>query len=264
VRQLIIIGELINSTRDEVKEALANREGEIIRKLARDQHEAGADFIDINAATSMEKEVEDTKWLVNIVQEELEGVRLSIDTPNPEAMAKGLELCKEKPMINSITNEKERKKEILPLVKEYEAEVIALAMGSGGMPKSAEDRLTEARELIQTLTDVGVKEERIYIDPLAMSIGSNQDQACIVMDTIRTIKGEYEVKTSVGLSNVSFGLPDRSLINRTFLAILLSHGLDAAIMDPTNNQLMDTVRAAEALLATDKHCMNYIKHKRRS
>lgn len=260
---MIIIGELINSTRAEVKEALADRDEEVIRKLARDQYEAGADFIDINAATSMEREIEDTEWLVNVVQDELEEVRLSIDTPNPQAMSKGLELCKKVPMINSITNEEDRKKEILPLVKEYEAEVIALTMGKSGMPKSTEDRLKEAEELIGVLTDQRVEEEKIYIDPLVMSIGSNQDQAGIVMETIKKIKEKYGVKTSVGLSNVSFGLPDRSLINRTFLAILLSSGLDAAIIDPTDEQLIDTLRAAEALLAIDQHCMEYIKHKRR-
>lgn len=261
---MIIIGELINSTRDEVKEALAKRDEKVIRKLAKVQKVAGADFIDINAATSMEKEVEDTKWLVNVVQDELDEVRISIDTPNPEAMRKGLGLCKEKPMINSITNEEERKKEILPMVKEYDTEVIALAMGSSGMPKSTEERLNEAEDLIEILTDAGVGEGRIYIDPLVMSIGSNQDQAGVVVETIREIKRNHQVKTSVGLSNVSFGLPDRSLINSTFLAILLSYGLDAAIIDPTDKQLMDTLKAAEALLGIDKHCMEYIKHMRKN
>ncbi len=261
---MIIIGELINSTRDDVKQALVDKDEEVIRKLARKQQEAGADFIDINAATSMEKEVEDTEWLINVVQDELEGARLSIDTPNPTALAKGLKLCEERPMINSITNEKERREEVLPLVKEYQAAIIALAMGGEGMPKSMEDRLTEARELIGTLTQAGLCEEDIYIDPLAMSVGSNQDQAMVVANTIRAVKEEYEgIKTTVGLSNVSFGLPDRSLINRTFLAILIAYGLDAAIIDPTDENLMDTLRAAEALAGTDRHCMNYIKHKRR-
>ncbi len=259
---MIIVGELINSTRDQVKEAIKGKDEQTIRELAKAQYQAGADFIDINSATSMKKETEDMEWLVNVVQDELDGVRLSIDTPNPEAMAKGLELCKEKPMVNSISNEKERKKHILPLVKEYEAEVIALAMGSEGMPKSVEDRLNEVRDLIDLLTDEGVEENRIYIDPLVMSIGSNQDQAGIVMETIETIKDRYGVNTVVGLSNVSFGLPDRSLINSAFLTILLGVGLDAAIIDPTDEQLMDALKATEALLGIDKHCMEYIKYKR--
>jgi 5-methyltetrahydrofolate--homocysteine methyltransferase len=256
---MLIIGELINSSRKKVKEALKVKDEKIIRELARVQIEAGADVLDLNAATSMNREVKDLRWLVEVVQDELGDVRLSIDTPNPKAMAEALKLCKSKPMINSITNES-KKKEIIPLLREYNADVIGLTMGGRGMPKTVEDRLREAKQLLTTLDEAGIEKERIYLDPLVMSIGSNQDQGQIVIKTVSLIKQELGVKVSVGLSNVSFGLPARPLLNKTFLAMLLSAGADAAIIDPTDNELIATLRAAEALLGKDRYCMKYIHY----
>jgi 5-methyltetrahydrofolate--homocysteine methyltransferase len=259
---MLIIGELINSSRAEIKAALKARDESLIRKLARVQLEAGANALDLNAGTSMEREVEDLRWLVRIVQDELGDVRLSIDTPNPEAMAAGLELCKARPIVNSITNEEERKKEIILLIKEYDADVIGLTMGGRRIPRTVEDRLKEAEQLLKALDEAGINRERIFLDPLVMSIGSNQEQGRIVIEAVRSIKQEFGVKTLVGLSNVSFGLPGRSLINRTFLAMLLAAGLDAAILDPTNKEIIATLQAAEAILGKDHHCMKYIHHQR--
>jgi 5-methyltetrahydrofolate--homocysteine methyltransferase len=131
------------------------------------------------------------------------------------------------------------------------------------MPKTIADRLEEAEQLINSLQAAGVNLERLYIDPLAMAIGSNHEQALMVLETVRTIRkrwGDLGVKTSIGLSNCSFGLPGRSIINRTFLAMLLAAGLDAALIDPTDQGLMDTLKASEALLGSDAYCMRYIKY----
>lgn len=267
---MLIIGELLNSTRKEVKEALQNKDEVTIRRLAREQVEAGADVLDINTATSMEREIEDLEWVIDLIYDEVgEGVRLSIDSPNPGAIAAGLKLCKARPMINSINNDPKLQEQLIPLIKEHEPDVIGLAMGGKGkgMPKTREERLEEAEQLITTLQNSGIDLSRLYIDPLVMTIGSDQEQARVVIETVRAIKerwGDLGVKTSVGLSNVSFGLPRRSVINRAFLTMLLLAGLDAALIDPTDKGVMEILRASEALLGTDAYCMQYIKYMRES
>jgi len=265
---MLIIGELLNSTRREVKEALQSRDEATIRRLAREQVEAGADVLDINTATSMEREIEDLEWVISLIYDEVgEGIRLSIDSPNPEAIATGLALCKTRPMINSINNDPKLQEHLIPLIKEHEADVIGLAMGGKGkgMPKTKEDRLKEAEQLITALQNSGIDLSRLYIDPLVMTIGSDQEQARVVIETVRSIKerwGALGVKSSVGLSNVSFGLPRRSVINRAFLAMLLLAGLDAALINPTDKGIMEILRASEALLGIDAYCMQYIKYMR--
>ncbi len=229
--------------------------------------EAGADILDVNTATSMERETGDMEWVVGLIYDEVgEEVRLAIDSPNPAAVAKGLELCRARPMINSINNDAKLQEQLLPLLEQYEPDIIGLTMGGKeGMPKTKQDRLNEAEQLIDFLEASGVDLARLYIDPLAMSIGSNQEQAAEVIETVRAIKerwGDRGVKTSSGLSNVSFGLPGRSIINRAFLAMLLGAGLDAALIDPTDEGLMDILKASGALTGTDPYCLEYIRYMR--
>lgn len=263
---MLIVGELINSTRDEVKRALKERDKGVIRSLARRQVEAGADVLDVNTSTGMEREVEDMKWVIGLIYDELgERVRLSIDSPNPEAIAAGLALCKARPMINSINNDPAMHERLIPLIKKHEADVIGMVIGGKRMPKTKEDRLEGTVQLINSVQAAGINLERLYVDPLAMTIGSNQEQARVVIETVRAIKerwGDLGVKVSVGLSNVSFGLPRRSIVNRAFLAMLLEVRLDAAFIDPTDQGIMDILRASEALIGSDAYCMRYIKHMR--
>jgi len=264
---MLVIGELLNSTRKKVKQALQGRDEATIRRLARRQVEAGADVLDINTAESMKREIEDLEWIIGLIYDEVgEEVHLSIDSPNPEAIAAGLALCKAQPMVNSISNDPKVQERLIPLLKDHDAEFIGLTMGGGkGMPMTVDDRLREAEQLINSLQAAGVNLERLYIDPLVMTIGSNPEQAPAIIETVRAIKerwGEQGVKTSVGLSNVSFGLPRRSIINRAFLAMLLEAGLDAALIDPTDQGMMDILRASEALLGIDAHCLGYIKYMR--
>jgi cobalamin-dependent methionine synthase I len=264
---MLIIGELLNSTRKKVKRALQEKDEVTIRSLARRQVEAGAEILDVNTATSMECETGDMEWVVGLIYDEVgEGVRLAIDSPNPKALAKGLELCKARPMINSINNDKKLQEQLIPLAKEYDADMIGLTMGGkGGMPQTREDRLGEAERLVDSLQVAGVDLARLYVDPLAMSIGSNQDQAMAVIETVRAVKerwGNLGVKTSSGLSNISFGLPGRSIINRAFLAMLLGAGLDAALIDPTDEGLVNILRASAALTGADAYCLGYIRYMR--
>ena len=254
-----IIGELINSTRSEIAKALKEKDEALIRRLARAQVDTGAQVIDLNAGQSMENEVSDLQWLIGVVEDELgKDVRLAIDTSNPEAMEAGLKACSTPPVVNSISNEKKNTR-LLKLAAEGAGEVIGLAMGEYGMPKTAEDRLEETRALLEKCDRVGLAAERLYVDMICMSVGSGPEQGRQVLQAIQQTKAELEVKTFIAVSNISFGLPNRRLLNRTFLAMLIEAGLDGAIMDPTDKRMMDTIYTSRALLGLDNYCMQYIK-----
>jgi len=263
---VIVLGELINSTRKSVQKALAEKDEATIRRLAREQLEAGADIIDVNTATSMEKEIDDMKWVIGLVYDEVgEDVRISIDTPNPKAMAAGLKLCKARPLLNSVNNDP-RQKELIDIAKGSEGDIVGLPMGGKtAMPKTVEERLEETDILVCTLEQAGVDLNRLYVDTIVMTIGSNQEQGRAVINATREVKrrfGDKGVKTSVGLSNVSFGLPKRTLLNQAFLAMLLEAGLDMAVIDPRDEGMMDILRASEAIIGTDQNCLKYMRHVR--
>jgi len=258
-----VIGELINSTRGEIAKALESKDETLIRRLARGQLEAGAQVIDLNAGQSMENEVRDLQWLIGVVEDELgKDVRLAIDTSDPEAMEAGLKTCSGRPVINSISNEK-GKENLIALAAESEAEMIGLAMGEHGMPKTADDRVEETRALLAKCDRAGLAKERLYVDMICMSVGSSPEQGVHVLNAVQRAKQELGVKTFAAVSNISFGLPNRHLLNRTFLAMLIEAGLDGAIVDPTDRGMMDTVYASRALLGRDNYCMQYIKQQKR-
>jgi len=259
---MLLIGELINSTRKRVKEALQNKDEVTIRHLARVQIEAGADVLDINTAVSMQRESEDMKWVISLIYDEVGEVRLSIDSSNPQAMAAGLALCRTRAVINSISNEKS-KSSLIELAAQYDAEIIGLAIGEHGMPKTADDRLEEAQALLEKCRRVGINPDRIYVDVVCMSVGSSPEQGAQALEAVRRVKNELCVKTLAAVSNVSFGLPNQHLLNRTYLSMLLEAGLDAVIMNPTDSDMMDTIYASHALLGTDKYCVEYIKRQRK-
>ena len=263
---MIIVGELLNSTRKSVQKALTEKDEATIRRLAREQVEAGADILDVNTATSMEREIDDMKWVIGLVYDEVgEEVRLAIDTPKPEAMAAGLKLCRARPLINSVNNDP-RQREMIDIAKGTDVDIVGMPMGGKtAMPKTVEERLGEAELLIGTLSEAGVDLQRLYIDTIVMTIGTNQEQGRAVIDSTREIKKRYgsrEVKTSVGLSNVSFGLPSRTLLNQAFLAMLLEAGLDMAFISPKDEGMMNILRASEAILGADQNCLRYVRYMR--
>jgi 5-methyltetrahydrofolate--homocysteine methyltransferase len=258
-----IIGELINSTRSEIAKALKEKNEALIRRKARAQYEAGAHVIDLNAAQSMKNEADDLLWLISIVEDELgRDVRLAIDTSNISVMEVALSACSTPPVINSISNEKKNAK-LIELAARGEAEVIGLAMGEHGMPRTAEERIEETRALLKKCDRAGLNRERLYVDTICMAVGSSPEQGREVLTAVRRIRKELGVKTFTAVSNVSFGLPNRHLLNRTFLAMLVEAGLDGAIMDPTDKGVMDVVYASRALAGFDDYCLQYIKNQRR-
>ena len=257
---MIIIGEKINSTRKLVKEAIKQKDIAFLQKLAVDQVSAGADYLDVNTGAFVDEEVELMEWLVPLVQEVVD-VPLSLDSPNPAALEAGLKVHKNgTPIINSITAEKAKFQKLVPLIREYQAPVLALAMGDDGITKNSTDRFAVAQKLIEDLAAQGIEHQQIYLDPLIQPIGVQSDFGVIALDVIRQVKQKYpNVNTTCGLSNVSFGLPNRLLINRCFLVMALAHGLDSAILDPLDQDMIATLKASEALLGKDHYCMKYIK-----
>ncbi|MHC4712165.1 MAG: dihydropteroate synthase [Planctomycetota bacterium] len=256
---MLIVGERINSTRRRINRAVRNRDAALIAREAKRQVEAGADYIDVNAGTSVAREAEDLVWLVETVQSAVEAP-LCIDSANPDALRGALSLATGTPIINSITAEAARKDRILPLVLESNAAVVALLMDDSGMPEDAAGRIKVAEKLIPELEDAGVGRERIHIDPLVRPVSTDTKQGFEVLETVHTVMTRWPgVHTICGLSNVSFGLPARNVLNATFLALMMQAGLDGAIIDPTEPRMTATIAAAEAILGRDDFCMKYIE-----
>jgi 5-methyltetrahydrofolate--homocysteine methyltransferase len=262
---MFIIGERINSTRKRVKEALANRDVQYVQNDARLQADAGAGAIDLNAAALVGQEKETLCWLVDVVQDVV-SVPLCIDSPDAKAARAGLERVKNRPVfLNSISLEKNRYPTFLPLVKDFDASVVALcADDKYGMPKNFEDKLAVATALLDGLIRDGVDVTRIYVDCLVFPVGTDSQCSRALLAAISAVMQKYPgVHTVAGLSNVSYGLPERKLLNRTLLAMAIGAGMDAAILDPLDTELMATMYAAEVLAGRDEFCAEYIGAHRR-
>ena len=254
-----IIGEKINGTLKEVKAAIRERNAPVIQDLARQQVESGADLVDVNAGTLPAEEPEALTWLVKTVQDEVD-TPLCLDSANPQALAMAIQEIKQTPMINSISGERTRLEGILPVASNHGCSVIALAMDEKGIPKGVDERLAVIRSLISRTRDSGLPDEKIYIDPLVMTLSTNTESGVIALETMRAVRSQFpEAHLCAGLSNISFGLPARHLVNRVFLTLALAAGLDAAILDPFDRELRGEMLAAELVLGRDRHCLNYTR-----
>lgn len=258
---MIIIGELINGTRKRIKRAIAERDAEYLANLAARQAEAGADFIDVNPGTVGEAEVKDMVWLVEIVQQATDKP-LCLDTPNADAMRAGLEAYQGSatPMINSLSLENERLATMLPLVKDAGVNLVALALSDEGMPSQAGQREEAAQRLIDTLIEQAeLPAERLFVDPIICPLCTQPDVLGQITQAIAAIR-EYNPQGHItsGLSNISFGLPNRKLLNRVAVSLFMQAGMDSAVLDPLDRQMMAQICTTEALLGQDEFCMNYL------
>jgi 5-methyltetrahydrofolate--homocysteine methyltransferase len=259
---MIIVGELINSSRKVIPPLIEGHDAAAIQDLARRQMEAGATFVDVNAGTFVAQEIEHLSWLVTTVQAAVDAP-LCIDSPNPAALEKALTLHRGKAMVNSITAEKARYNTIVPLVKKYKTAVVALCMDDRGMPESAAERVAVARELGARLQQEGIPLDDVYFDPLVRPVSTDPRYGTMMLDTTRGIKEHLpQAHVICGLSNVSFGLPLRKLLNQNFLVMAMTCGLDAVIIDPLDARIMSNLYATAALLGKDEYCMNYIARHR--
>jgi len=256
---MILVGELINSSRKRIAEAIESQDEKTIQKIAAEQAEAGAHYIDVNAGTFVEKEQKYLEWLVRTVQEKVDAP-CCLDSPDPKALENALAVHQGIAMVNSISLEKERYQNILPLVAGTDLKVIALCMSDEGMPKTVDDRLTIADELINGLAKNNVPLDNIYVDPLVQPISTDDTFGIEFLGAVEKIMTNFEgVHTMCGLSNISYGLPERKFMNRTFMTMAIAKGLDGAIVNPLDNAMMANITASETLMGGDDYCANYLK-----
>ena len=264
---MIVIGENINASNKAVAEAISNRDAEFFVNLAAAQASAGADFIDVNAGTghgSQQNEAATMEWLVETIQAATDKP-LAIDSDSPEVIKAALRKYKgEKLIINSVNAEPERLASIGPLAAERQAWVLALAMGESGIPETVEQRLAACESIMTYLTGLGIKAEQILFDPLVLPLAVDTGHASTTLKTIEGIKARYpDAMTVMGLSNISYGLPRRKLINRAFLLMAAYAGLDAVISDPLDAKAMSMVKIADMLVGKDPSCRRYLRAHRK-
>jgi len=244
---MIIIGENIHVIAKDVSVALRERNMQVIQALAREQTQAGANYIDLNVGP-MKKDTEETmKWLVNCVQEATD-LPLSIDTMNPVATEAGLKFCKKRALINSASGKTDSKAQMLPLAKKYNCDVVVSVMTDKGMPPEIETKIESIMETVSHANELGIPNEDIWVDPIILPVSTAGEGQRIAVGNLEFIKIIQDVlpgvKSTVGVSNVSNGIPAhlRPILNRTYLVMLGRNGLYSAIADPLDQELMDLVK----------------------
>jgi len=255
----VIIGERINPTgRKGLLEELKEGTFDIVRKDAVAQVEAGAKIIDVNAGVPGADEGPLLKDMIQAIME-VTDVPLCIDTADDEALETALSIYEGKALINSVNGEKERLESVLPLVKEYDASVIALCMDDDGIPPTAEDRFRVAANMLEQADKLGISADRLVIDPLALTMGSDHRAGKIAIDTIKLVVKEFGVNVTMGASNISFGLPARPQINASFIAMSILAGLTCPITNPLEEEVNLAIQAANLVMGRDEFGINWIK-----
>ena len=254
----ILIGERINPTgKKRFKEALRNNELPYILSEGIAQQEKGVHILDVNVGLP---EIDEDEMLVSCVKslQEIIDLPLQIDTVKISAMEKAMRIYNGKPMINSVNGKKESMDAVLPLVKKYGGVVIALTLDENGIPDTAEGRCAVAEKIIKECEKYGIDKKDVIVDPLAMAVSSDERSGRVTLDSVALIREKLGVKTSLGVSNISFGLPDRASVNAFFLAMAFEKGLNCAIMNPNSADMMRSYYTYRALKGYDKGCLDYI------
>ncbi|MCP4315377.1 MAG: dihydropteroate synthase [Hyphomicrobiales bacterium] len=257
---MIVVGERINSTRKPITAALEARDEAFLLNEARRQWEAGSAYIDVNTAMMRAKEAEVMVWVIELIQGEIPEALIAIDSANPAALEAGFKVHKGRALMNSINMEVERRDAIIPLVAEYKPRVIALTIDDSGISKNADKRHDLGVQLIELLTTIGVELDDIFVDPLIFPVSAELQAGNTSLEIMGRLKQSFPgVHTICGLSNISFGLPERTMINQVFMVLALDRGLDAAIIDPLDKRMMANVITARTLLGQDKACRSFLK-----
>lgn len=260
---MLVIGELINGMYKQVGRAIVDKDKKTIQKLAQEQVKAGANLLDVNVGPVSKNPIDDMKWLVDTIQE-VTDIGFALDSSKPNVIKEAIKLTKTKAMINSTTADDEKLNALLPLAKEYKAYLIALTMDKG-IPRDRHIRSELAAKIVSCCMEIGFDIQDLYIDPIVLPVNVAQPQAPEVLESLREVKllSDPPPKTSIGLSNVSQGTKNRSLINRTFLVMAVAFGLDAAILDPLDKELMDALITSELLLNRHIYCDSYLDASRK-
>ena len=257
---MTVIGESINPTRrKKLTGAFTERQYAFVLELAESQIQAGADVLDINVGVPGIAEPLVMREVVKTVSEAFD-VPLCLDSPNPETLAAGLAVAPGRPLVNSVTGEEKSLSAILPIVREFGVPVIGLVIDDDGISMDPERRLSIAGKIIERAGQFGIPIEDVILDPLAMAVSADHGAGQVTLRTIQLIHQELGVNMTLGASNVSFGLPERQIVNQAFLALVAQMGVSAVITNPA--RLASTIRAIDLLLGRDEYSMRYIKHYR--
>lgn len=258
---MIIIGEKINGSIPIVADAIARHDSEFIKERARMQAEAGATFIDCCASVPEAQEVETLKWMIDCIQE-VTDLPISVDSPSPDVLVQAYKFCKRPGLFNSVSGEGDKIDKIFPEMAKPENkgwQVIALLSDDTGIPKNAADRLRVFDKIMAKAKEYGISPSRIHIDPLVEMLCTSENGIETNVEVITTVREKYpSIHITAAVSNISFNLPARKMVNLGFTVLAMNAGLDSAILDPTNRDMMGLIFATEALLGLDDYCMEYI------
>lgn len=255
---MIIIGEKINGSIPSVAKAIAERDEEHIKKLAIAQSEAGATYIDVCASVEDEIEVETMKWLIDLVQS-VTDTPIAVDSPNARTCVECMQFCNKPGLINSVSGEGDKMEVVFPVIADTKWEVVALLNGDTGIPKTAAERLKVFDDIMAKAKEYGIAPNRIHIDPLIEMLCTADDGISLVEEVMVTIREKYPTIHITGaVSNISFNLPARKLVNQAFVVLAMKAGMDSAVLDPLNKDMLGMIYAAEACLGLDEMCMEYI------
>jgi 5-methyltetrahydrofolate--homocysteine methyltransferase len=253
----VLIGERINPAgKKQLSESLKAGNLEIVRREALAQAQAGADILDVSVGTFGIDEVALLPRAVQAMMDTVD-IPLCLDSANPEALEAALKVYRGKPLINSVTGEEHSLIRVLPLVRDYGAAVIGLVQDDDGIPNNAERRVAIAHKIVQRAEAVGIAREDIIIDCLASAVGADTSSGQVTLETIRSVKTELGVNLTLGASNISFGLPDRDVINNALVALVVAAGVSCLIVDVA--RVRPSVLAADLLLNRDKRARRYIE-----
>lgn len=257
---MFIIGELINGMYQNIGRAIKEKDKSEIQKCALEQIKGGADALDVNCGPASRDPVSDIQWLVEAIQE-VTDKPLCLDSSKPKVIESGLKVLKNKGIINSTTADQDKLEKLVPLAKEYNAKLIGLTISAKGIPQNKDMRLELAANIVATCVDNGFPVENLYLDPIVLPVNVAQAQMRDILESIHEFKiiSDPAPKTIVGLSNVSQGTCSRSLVNRTFVTMAVAYGLDAAILDPNDKDLVDALITSELILNKHIYCDSYLE-----
>ncbi len=255
---MIIVGEKLNGSIPSIGKAIEARDEETLRRLVHVQDEEGVDFLDVCASVPVATEVEVLQWMLNLVQEESD-TPICLDSPSPDTIVKAMPFVKKPGLINSVSMESDKIAKIFPAIADTEWACVALCSDENGIPETAEERLAVFDRIIAEADKYGISHDRLYIDPLVEMLCTAEDGISTIVETIKAIRARDSKVHIIGaISNISFNLPVRALINQTFATLAISAGMDAGILDPTNRGLRGAIYATEACMGLDEYCMEYI------
>ncbi len=256
---MIFIGERVNAGFKDIKEAIQKKDQEPIKKWARIQADANATYIDVNLGTASNK-AEDLCWMIETVQEEVD-TPISIDNNKPDMLKEAVKVCKKPPLINSTTAVEEKMNTLFPIAAENGASIIGLVMDESGSPNTADQRVEIAARLFEKAMEFGLSPEQLFIDPIIMPLKFMQEQALEILNATAQFKlfSDPPFHIVCGLSNISSGAKHKKLINRIFLTMLVTNGLDAAILDVTDDEMIDAVLTAELVMNKQIYADSYIE-----